>query len=90
MKIKRIAQTGIFRAATAALSLLMIPILLQWPWGREDFFVMGIMIFVFGLMLDLVLKKSGKYKAAAGIFIVLIFLWLWAELAVGIFTNWGS
>ncbi len=22
--------------------------------------------------------------------IVLVFLWLWAELAVGIFTNWGS
>ncbi len=90
MNSKSITQNSIFRAALAAVGLLMIPLLLQWPWTRSDFIVMGVMIFVFGFMLDLVLKKAGKYKVAAAFAIVLLFLWLWVELAVGLFTNWGS
>lgn len=89
MKTK-VLQNSIFRAALAVVGLLMIPLILQWPWGREDFIVMGVMIFILGLVLDLILKKAGKYRVAGAIVIVLLFLWLWVELAVGLFTNWGS
>ena len=51
---------------------------------------MGAILFVTGLMLDLARRKMGKYRVGAGITIVVLFLWLWVELAVGLFTNWGS
>lgn len=90
MNSRSFMQNSVVRAALAAIGLLMIPFLFQWPWTSSDFVVMGAMIFVFGLALDLVLKKAGKYKVAGGIAIVFLFLWLWVELAVGLFTNWGS
>lgn len=83
-------QNHIARIALGTAAILMIPLLFRWSWTRSDFIVMGIMIFVFGLVLDFILKKAGKYKVAGGIAIVLLFLWLWVELAVGLFTNWGS
>jgi uncharacterized membrane protein len=51
---------------------------------------MGTLLFITGLGLDLVMRKAGKYKVAAVIGIVVLFLWIWAELAVGVFTNIGS
>lgn len=51
---------------------------------------MGTMLLVAGLFITLALKKAGKHRALAVGGIVLVFLWLWAELAVGLFTNWGS
>ena len=90
MKIKTFTQNSIVRVALVTVAILMIPLLLGWPWGREDFIVMGTLVFVTGLMLTLVMKKAGKYKVYAGIAIVLLFLWFWVELAVGLFTIWGS
>jgi hypothetical protein len=59
-------------------------------WTLADFAVMGALLFVTGFMIEIALKSQNRYRivAAAGIF--LAFLWLWAELAVGVFTNWGS
>jgi hypothetical protein len=37
-----------------------------------------------------VFKKAGTYRILAAAAIVVVFVWLWAELAVGVFTNWGS
>ena len=91
MKTKQSSSTNsIFSAAVATISVLVFPALFDWPWTRSDFIVMGVIVFVFSLALDLVFKKAGKYKVAGGIAIVLLFVWLWAELAVGLFTNWGS
>jgi hypothetical protein len=59
-------------------------------WTVSDFVIMGTLLFITGLGLDLVMRKAGKYKVAAVIGIVVLFLWIWAELAVGVFTNIGS
>jgi hypothetical protein len=59
-------------------------------WTLSDFIIMGALIFIAGLAIDLILRKAGKYRVYAGIAIVFLFLWLWTELAVGVFTNWGS
>ncbi len=59
-------------------------------WTLFDFVAAGALIFFAGLMIDLALRKFGKNRAVAVVGIVLVFMWLWAELAVGIFTNWGS
>jgi hypothetical protein len=59
-------------------------------WTLSDFVMMGTLLLIVGIGLDLVYRKAGKYKTLAVIVIVGAFFWLWAELAVGVFTNWGS
>lgn len=61
-------------------------------WNFADFIVMGTLIFGLSSSFVLVAKKVQKksQKIAIGVAFALGFLWLWAELAVGVFTNWGS
>jgi len=88
-------KNHLLRMALATVLLLLIPLVaMQFSkdvnWSRSDFVIMGAIIFVTGLLLDLVITKGGKYRLAAAGVVVFLFLWLWAELAVGVFTNWGS
>lgn len=60
-------------------------------WTLFDFIVMGTLLFGTGSMFVLIARKiDKKYRAAIGLTFTIGALWLWAELAVGIFTNWGS
>lgn len=60
-------------------------------WDLTDFIVMGALIFGTGSLFVLVARMlDRKYRVAVAIICALGFLWLWAELAVGIFTTWGS
>ena len=59
-------------------------------WDETDFIVIGVLLVTAVTAIELVIKKAGKYRFAAIAVIVLGALWLWAELAVGLFTNWGS
>ena len=92
---------NIFRVVLVTVFLLLIPLVLQltigtgidgqgFNWTPSDFVVIGAMIFVAGLLIDLVIRKTGRCRIALVIAIILAFLWLWVELAVGLFTNWGS
>lgn len=90
MKIRNIIHNRIFRIALGTGAILIVPLSFRWPWTRSDFIVMGTILFISGLILNLVIIRVGKYKVPAIVVIVLLFLWLWAELAVGLFTNWGS
>jgi hypothetical protein len=85
----------IIRVALITAAILMIPFVAmrftnEVNWDETDFIVMGTMIFVTGLMLNLIMRKAGKYRIYAALVIVFLFLWLWVELAVGLFTQWGS
>jgi hypothetical protein len=59
-------------------------------WTGPDFVIAGGLLFAVGLLIDRAYQKFGSYRIPAIIAIVFLFLWLWAELAVGVFTNWGS
>ncbi len=72
--------------------LLMIPFLaMQFTtdvnWSVADFLIMGLLLLAGGLAIDLVLRKisgSRNRLITSGI-ILLVFLLIWAELAVGVF-----
>jgi len=86
---------NIIRIALGTVGILLIPfVAMQFSsevnWTLSDFVIMGAILFVTGLMLDLAMRKMGNYRVPAAITIVVLFLWLWVELAVGLFTNWGS
>ena len=80
--------------------LLVIPLLLLIPligmqfssevnWSLLDFLVMGALLLGLGLMLEYVLRKVPKKKNRIVLIaiILIIFLLIWAELAVGIFGS---
>jgi hypothetical protein len=72
--------------------LLLIPLVaMQFTdevrWTLSDFIVAGVLIFATGLLFDLVIRKIKimKYRIAVLFVLLLIFLLIWIELAVGIF-----
>lgn len=55
-------------------------------WTLGDFVVAGFLLFVTGLMLDMIIRKVNKFEYRIILYVVLlaIFFLIWAELAVGI------
>ena len=57
-------------------------------WSLVDFVIMGVLIFSFLSFIDFIRKKfSGIKEILAIIIVVIVFILLWAELAVGIFGS---
>lgn len=61
-------------------------------WDVADFAVMGVLIFSVGSLFVLVARKfrETSQRIVIAVVLMVVLLWLWAELAVGVFTNWGS
>ena len=58
-------------------------------WSIFDFLVMGVLLFSFGISINLVLKntKNSKIRITFFTILILIFSLIWIELAVGIFES---
>ena len=61
-------------------------------WDSADFIVIGGLLCGAGTLYTLVTRnvKNTRRRIAIGLIVAAVVMWLWAELAVGIFTNWGS
>lgn len=77
---------------TSLAMLLLIPLIaMQFTdevnWGILDFVVMGILLLSTGLLLEFVFRKVSKieYRIVLCAVVLVTFLLIWAELAVGIF-----
>lgn len=89
----------LFGIVFGAISLLLIPLVLQltigtgidgqgFNWKINDFVVIGLLLLMAGLLIELVLrkvKKTSKRILICGV-VFLMFLLIWADLAVGIFN----
>ena len=83
-----------FKIPLACLSLLFIPMVTmlisdEINWSIFDFLVMGVLLFSFGVSINLVLKniKNSKIRITFFTILILIFSLIWIELAVGIFES---
>ncbi len=91
-----IMQNKVFVWITLATSfILLIPfIAMQFTgevvWTLSDFVIAGALLFGTGLIFVLAARKTRKYRVVIGLVLAAMLLYVWAELAVGIFTNWGS
>ncbi|MDV6317268.1 hypothetical protein [Idiomarina sp. HP20-50] len=76
--------------------LLLLPLIaMQFTtevnWETADFIVMGILIFSISSLFVLVARKvPSKYWLVWAVLCAVTLFYVWAELAVGIFTNLGS
>ncbi len=82
--------------ALVAAALLLIPIVaMQFTnevrWDETDFIVMGILLFGMASLFVLAARRTARNRRLlVGVIFLAIFLYVWAELAVGVFTNIGS
>ena len=92
-----IFQNSVFKwIALATGALLLIPLIAmqitnEVDWTSIDFIVMGVLIFGMASLFVLVARKlPTKRRFLIGGMFFVAFLYIWAELAVGVFTNLGS
>ena len=90
-------QRSVFiRIALATVAILLIPfVAMQFTnevqWDALDFAVMGSLFFGMASLFVLVARKVARdRRVLVGAVFVAVFVYIWAELAVGIFTNLGS
>lgn len=90
-------QKSIFiRIALATVAILLMPLLaMQFTnevrWDGKDFVVMGLLLFGTASLFVVAARKTArKHRALVGVIFLAAFLYIWAELAVGVFTNLGS
>lgn len=97
-------KKSIIRPVVVTILILLIPLVLQltigtgvdgqgFNWKLGDFVVMGILLFGTGLVFEFAAKKLNNrtHRLIAFVIIVIVFLLIWAELAVGVFgTPWAG
>lgn len=100
MKTKRsdiIMQNKVFLwIALGTALILSIPLIAmqftnEVDWSLGDFIIIGAVLFSAGfLFVHTARVTPRKYRVLIGAAFVAAVLWIWAELAVGIFTRIGS
>ena len=82
--------------ALATGTILLIPLLAmqfttEVSWDETDFIVMGSLLFGMASLFVLVARRAPrKCPVIIGGMFIAAFLYIWAELAVGVFANLGS
>ena len=87
MKIKSLKIILVIVAIILLIPFIAMQFTDEVSWTLFDFIVMGVLLLGTGLLFELVLRKMTniKYRTFLLIAIILTFLLVWAELAVGIF-----
>ena len=82
--------------ALAAGAILLIPLIAmqfttEVTWDTTDFIVMGSLLFGSAALFVLAARRVPRgRRVLIGIMFIAAFLYVWAELAVGVFFNQGS
>lgn len=87
MKNKSLLVIGLITASILLIPLVAMQFTDEVNWTLFDFIVAGVLLFATGLLFDLILRKIKvkTYRIAALFVLILAFLLVWIELAVGIF-----
>jgi len=87
MKLK-----GLYRIFIIVASILLIPLIaMQFTsevnWQLMDFIIMGLLLFPGFFLVDLIWRsiRNKKYRWIALAIVIILFLLIWVELAVGLF-----
>lgn len=92
MEVRRIIRVALITGLLLLVPFIAMQFTDEVNWTAGDFVVMGTLLLVVGLVFELIVRrvKDKDRRFVAAVVLLLAFLYVWAELAVGIFTNWGS
>jgi hypothetical protein len=99
MNLKRtdiFAQNAVFLwIALVTTCILLVPLIAmqftgEVTWTGSDFVVAGALLFGAGSLFVLAARRARKYWPVIGLVFLAALLYVWAELAVGVFTDLGS
>lgn len=76
-------------AIILAMPFILMQFTDQVDWGVEDFAVIGVLLLLGGFAFELLSRRFGN-RLFIGLCTLIVVLYIWAELAVGVFTNLGS
>jgi len=92
-----IMRNSVFlRIALGTGLILLIPLIAmqftnEVSWDIKDFFVMGFLLLSTATLFVLVSRRAPRRRRVViGVIFTAVFVYIWAELAVGIFTNLGN
>lgn len=92
-----VMQNNIFVwIGVATVLILLVPLIAmsftnQVNWGAGDFMLMGSLIFGAGCAFVVTARKAPhKYWPVLAILFAILLFYIWAELAVGVFTDLGN
>lgn len=90
--IKRLSMWSAFVAALLMIPLVAMRFTDDVTWTPFDFTVAGALLFSAGFVYVMATNNSRKlkHKAAVGVAVAAVTFYIWAELAVGRFTDLGS
>lgn len=81
------------RILFSSLMLLIIPLIAmpfsnQVDWTGSDFIIAGLLLLVAAFAIEVVLRlfKKKRYQVAIIAVLIFVFLFIWAELAVGVLS----
>ena len=84
----------ITKRVLSPLSLLLIPLFgnifsNQVNWSLFDFIIMGLLLGMLGIIIHYIMEKvrNKTFRIVSIIFVLIIFLMIWDELAVGVFGS---
>lgn len=87
----------VIRPIIGTVLILLVPLVAmqfseEAQWELPDFVIISALLFSAGLAYELIVARlrNSNQRLIVGVAILLAVLYAWAELAVGIFTNWGS
>lgn len=85
-------KNGNIYTVLAIVCILALPYIFNAPWTLFDYIVAGILLCATAVVFEIVTSRitTQKKKIIAGVSVILIAIYIWAELAVGIFTTLGS
>jgi hypothetical protein len=82
---------GLATGAILLIPLIAMQFTTEVKWDATDFIVMGSLLFGIASLFVLAARKAPrKHRLLIGGMFIAAFLYLWAELAVGVFTNLGN
>lgn len=87
---KAFAAVGLITAAVLMIPLIGMQLSSEVEWGLADFMIIGILLFGMGSLFVIAARhiRTNRFWLLLGI--IFLTVYLWAELAVGIFTRLGS
>jgi hypothetical protein len=84
------AWIAIATGLLVAMPLIATQFVAGMDWGVFDFAALGALVFGAGSLFVLVARLTTRRRALVGLVILAGVIYVWAELAVGVFTGLGS